>query len=151
MCVVFVISNSPIFFCNTRDSQSFCDTIYDFYYFHIPPYLFVASLLSSFFSPPPLSISSSPLPSSRLWLKEKAPRLQLAAPPRPAQMFPYKVHTHTHMQIHPHLLCHHWKKKLGLQSCTPPPAAISCLTAFLNWNAWGFFCNVLTEATVNIR
>lgn len=32
----------------------------------------------------------------RLWLRGKVPRLQPAAPPRPAQTYPYKVNTHTH-------------------------------------------------------
>lgn len=32
----------------------------------------------------------------RLWLKGKVPRLQLAAPPRPALIYPSKVHTHRH-------------------------------------------------------
>lgn len=73
----------------------------------------------SFFIPTLLNPFLSFIHLSRSWLKEKAPKLLLAAPPRPALTFHCKVCTYTHSKV-----------TYTEVSCSASPAFIPCPPAF---------------------
>lgn len=83
-----------------------CDLNVDYFHFYNCQFfcvcVWVGGIFCLIFSlPPPRFLSLVPsffflFLHVRLWLKGKVPRLQLAAPPRPALIYPSKVHTHRH-------------------------------------------------------